>query len=191
MDPGPAGASQKSETVELRLRVVTDQCVTRSAAADFVLLSGLFSDARAVRAATLHHPWFRCGPAATSCSGVRRMRLTLPSPGDGESEARLRPRRFTIHGFAAAQTAHPCAVVRSVRRDFVSRRKDIRPYPPGSRTKRPSIRCYRIAALSCSARGPAQTSMFGRSPQCGSPCRKLCSNAATSQTPTLETRACL
>ena len=28
--------------------------------------------------ATLHLPWFRCGPAGTSCTGVRCMHLTLP-----------------------------------------------------------------------------------------------------------------
>jgi hypothetical protein len=30
------------------------------------------------------------GPATTSCSGVRRMRLTLPSLDDGEADARSR-----------------------------------------------------------------------------------------------------
>jgi hypothetical protein len=74
-------------------------------------------------------------------SDGRAVHTSMCSPGTGESGARLRPRRFTIHGFAAAQTAHPCAVVRSVRRDFVSYREDIRPYPPGFRAKPPSIRC--------------------------------------------------
>ena len=39
------------------------------------------------------------------------------------------PRRSAIHGFAAVQPVHPCTVVRSVRRDYPSRRKDIRPHP--------------------------------------------------------------
>jgi len=47
------------------------------------------------------------GPAATSCGGAR-------------------------HG-----VARPCAGVRSVRRDFISRRKCTRPHPPGSWTKPP------------------------------------------------------
>jgi hypothetical protein len=32
---------------------------------------------------------FAIGPATTSCGGVRRVRLTLHSPGDGGPEARL------------------------------------------------------------------------------------------------------
>jgi len=34
---------------------------------------------------------------------------------------------------AAGEPAHPCAAVRSVRRDLASRRKDIHPHPPGLR----------------------------------------------------------
>jgi hypothetical protein len=54
----------------------------------------------------------------------RAVRASLPSPGNGESGARARPRRFGSC-LAAAQPAHPCPVVQSVRRDSVSRRKRI------------------------------------------------------------------
>jgi hypothetical protein len=125
-----------------------------------------FSVWRAVRAATLHHPWFRCGPAATSCSGVRRMRLTLPSPGDGGPEARLRSasrisRETALRSGATAslrfpapladRPKHPCLGVRhNVAHPCSNPRLDL----PHSDSSHPGEAARRRAASWCASTEP-------------------------------------
>jgi hypothetical protein len=56
------------------------------------------------------------------------------SPGHA-SQAREPDRDAPASCLAAAQPGHPCPVVRSVRRDHLSRRKNIRPHPLGLSAK--------------------------------------------------------
>jgi hypothetical protein len=83
------------------------------------------------------------------------MRLTLHSPGTA-SQTRDSDRYASAPAFAAARPIHPCTGVRSVRRDFVSRRKGIRSHPHGpSSVATAALR--RDASPSVVRCGPAQT----------------------------------
>jgi hypothetical protein len=74
------------------------------------------------------NPWFAAAGPHIRVRSFATVLLALHSPRIGKSGAQARPLRFTIHGFAAALPSHPCLGVRSVRRDFVSRRKGTRPH---------------------------------------------------------------
>jgi hypothetical protein len=80
--------------------------------------SGVFSVGRAARTVDAPLSLLRCSPASASM----HMLLTMFSPGTGGPETRLRSATLRLLP-RCGQPSHPCLGVRSVRRDFVSRRR--------------------------------------------------------------------
>jgi hypothetical protein len=108
---------------------------------------------------TLRCPCFAAVQPSHPCLGVRR-HAAHPCPrSTPASQPRGADRYSSAPAFAAAQPPLPSGVVRAVRRDIVSRRKVIRPHPPGSRSRPPFDPLRLPVAMLLDSRLPGHTSL--------------------------------
>jgi hypothetical protein len=127
----------------------------------------IFSVGRAVRAANTTLSVLRCGPARLLHFAVPAsfaVQPTLPCVGARHGVAR------PVRAFATVLLTRVFAQHRRLKDVTLSRLPDLGRRRPTGLPIDP-LRPRRCA--SCCASGPAQTSMFGRSPACGSPVSQL------------------